>query len=877
MVPLRAYLMHRRAVGEWNVRVHRDLESIESDWRETLSANQQSLALLHIGFWRPDPQEVDRIIGALGGRLLVTEAARHALDPKHTSVGTCVGRVDNVPLYIVTSGWGYVLDEAEISNVHRVSETASVAEDHLFATVYRTKPDWLEALRHRNAELHAEAQRLGVVDELTYLRNEAALTDALRDALGWERYLYYSCLLPDVGTVIDTLRYAPPWMLERSLLTMDLSVRSTNALKTAGIEKVKDLAKIGTDGLYRIDNLGSKSRREIAERILSCLISGPWLALDDEAAAIVSTRQREIFPDSNLPRPFGARRRRADPATNASTDNLRFADVGDLLERCLDQVPEKHRAILRARMGLLGDVPTLEDLGRQYGVTRERIRQIESRACGRIRRLAAWEHDLCRRLAATVDENPFPVSLDGLDALDPWFRGLGALRVPFAYALKNFCDAKFSLIEIEGQTIVCRVTQAEWVNVLNQANDIIAGLAGLGTTELQARLAVEGLLPPHARSLREALWEAATRRAHFANSSTDRILVSVGQGVEHAVQAILAEAAEPLYYAEIAMRCSERLGRKVDVRRVHSAAGNVGLLYGRGIYGLEHHLPVSDDEAQTVLAAAEYVVASGAIGKQWHAREILSAIEEEFPDIPQVNPYVLCIVLKRSSTLVGLGRMVWTMRESGAIGAGHRIDVRQAIVALLQRIGRPMGAQEIRDELSRDRGLNVLFQIHPDELLIRVAPGRWGLVDRDVPYGVDEIERIVAALDLVLREKAHGLHVSEIIPQLSARLPTLSLHVDPIMIMDLGRIHGPMSVARGQILYLTEWGEPRRLTVMQAVKEIFEDCGDLGLTTDEIHARVERKLARPVERNLLASYCDDCATFSADTGKWTPVSIAAID
>src|SRR5690606_34671059 len=104
------------------------------------------------------------------------------------------------------------------------------AEDHLFATVYRTKPDWLEALRHRNAELHAEAQRLGVVDELTYLRNEAALTDALRDALGWERYLYYSGLLPDVGTVIDTLRYAPPWMLERSLLTMDLSVRSTNAL-----------------------------------------------------------------------------------------------------------------------------------------------------------------------------------------------------------------------------------------------------------------------------------------------------------------------------------------------------------------------------------------------------------------------------------------------------------------------------------------------------------------------------------------------------------------------------------------------------------------------------------------------------------------------
>ena len=46
----------------------------------------------------------------------------------------------------------------------------------------------------------------------------------------------------------------------------------------------------------------------------------------------------------------------------------------------LDQLSHRERTVLELRYGLAGDEPlTLEDVGRHFGVTRERIRQIESR------------------------------------------------------------------------------------------------------------------------------------------------------------------------------------------------------------------------------------------------------------------------------------------------------------------------------------------------------------------------------------------------------------------------------------------------------------------------------------------------------------------
>ncbi|MCA9822470.1 MAG: sigma-70 family RNA polymerase sigma factor, partial [Dehalococcoidia bacterium] len=84
----------------------------------------------------------------------------------------------------------------------------------------------------------------------------------------------------------------------------------------------------------------------------------------------------------------------AEPFILASMSALR-EDVNDVLNR----ITSRERQVLRLRFGLDdGRTRTLEEVGREFGLTRERIRQIEMKAIQKLR------HDgRARRLSAYLD------------------------------------------------------------------------------------------------------------------------------------------------------------------------------------------------------------------------------------------------------------------------------------------------------------------------------------------------------------------------------------------------------------------------------------------------------------------------------------------
>ena len=68
--------------------------------------------------------------------------------------------------------------------------------------------------------------------------------------------------------------------------------------------------------------------------------------------------------------------------------------LADQMQEILNTLSEKERKILEMRHGLIdGTYHTLEEVGKEFGVTRERIRQIEAKALEKIR-----QHDKARRL-----------------------------------------------------------------------------------------------------------------------------------------------------------------------------------------------------------------------------------------------------------------------------------------------------------------------------------------------------------------------------------------------------------------------------------------------------------------------------------------------
>ena len=69
------------------------------------------------------------------------------------------------------------------------------------------------------------------------------------------------------------------------------------------------------------------------------------------------------------------------PATAAAR-----ALLTEAIEEALEELNDRERAVVRLRFGLDdGQVRTLEEVGREFGVTRERIRQIESKTLAKLR------------------------------------------------------------------------------------------------------------------------------------------------------------------------------------------------------------------------------------------------------------------------------------------------------------------------------------------------------------------------------------------------------------------------------------------------------------------------------------------------------------
>ena len=77
----------------------------------------------------------------------------------------------------------------------------------------------------------------------------------------------------------------------------------------------------------------------------------------------------------------------ADPSVDSPLNRLDDEDVSGQISSWIASLSDHERNILRLRYGLDDEEPqTLEAIGRRFGVTRERIRQIETRSIAKLRK-----------------------------------------------------------------------------------------------------------------------------------------------------------------------------------------------------------------------------------------------------------------------------------------------------------------------------------------------------------------------------------------------------------------------------------------------------------------------------------------------------------
>ena len=89
-----------------------------------------------------------------------------------------------------------------------------------------------------------------------------------------------------------------------------------------------------------------------------------------------------------------------DNNVEVPADAATYTLLHEQLMDVLSTLTEREQKVLRLRFGLDDGRPrTLEEVGRQFNVTRERIRQIEAKALRKLMSKKIWEagKDLCRK------------------------------------------------------------------------------------------------------------------------------------------------------------------------------------------------------------------------------------------------------------------------------------------------------------------------------------------------------------------------------------------------------------------------------------------------------------------------------------------------
>lgn len=87
-----------------------------------------------------------------------------------------------------------------------------------------------------------------------------------------------------------------------------------------------------------------------------------------------------------------------DTTFQSPSAQIEASDTLNTVNAVLDTLPEREADILRYRFGLKGDRPhTLEEIGQIYGLTRERVRQLEDKAMRKLRHpaRAAMLREIC--------------------------------------------------------------------------------------------------------------------------------------------------------------------------------------------------------------------------------------------------------------------------------------------------------------------------------------------------------------------------------------------------------------------------------------------------------------------------------------------------
>lgn len=715
---------------------------------------------------------------------------------------------------------------------------------------------WVKRLADDEPELAKTANSCGVFSEDSYAEKAEFLTPVLRNKLDIYRFLCMSAQI-DVHDPQALINILPNSLLTTDLSSFDFPIRVLNVLRAEGADNLSDLKGITTDAMRRWKHFGRKSVGDFCDSMTDAVNK-----LSEQIAGSKNGVVKNDLPDIT---------KAIDECDEEY--QLEFVSSRPLkvhFQEALSKLKDKDRQIIEYRTGYTGEIMTLESVGELMGVTRERIRQIQKKYVEKIIETEYWDDCIALKIGQLLIERNSPLYIEMLEVEDSWFSGFMGNYPHLAAIIELFSENEIRVSNINGASIVTRIKADAWEQAVSHLRKSLKDKASEGCWSHQdiEMTFASILLENSASELLPLLWEQFEDTLQFDGDGADAKLIGFGRSAESAVAAVLSKAEKPLHYSEIADRASEIYGREVNERLAHGASPRLGAkLYGRGIYGLPYHNPISDRMCKNLRLIVSKMIQDGPLMKQWHCAEIIKKLKEKFTALPEeLDHYILNIILEDVDNLTYLNRMVWARADSGQ-SADDRVDMADAFTKILEDNGAPLKGKDLKSRLRSIRGVVENLQIQPSDTMIQVGPDYWGLIDRDIGGSKEINAKKLNDLYDCLSDRLKGIHVSEVeqfvdVSDDSEKLPSA------YALLNLAQRDDRFHLGRSMFIGLAEWGgDTRRLNISQAVRALLREM-NRPMTIGEINARVEDLIEMPVDGTVTHTLISEGAVYNQGLRLW---------
>jgi hypothetical protein len=665
------------------------------------------------------------------------------------------------------------------------------------------------------------------------------------------------------------IAYASDDLLDVELSRISIPLRAYNVFRNRRLTTVRDVVSLGFDGLSGLKGLGEKSIRDFGRALADYVESRalerrPTFVGDSDrsSGSFLIAGVEANWPQVEVENPA------------ATTTNFRAAVV-----ESLKGLKERDAYVLGCRIGMDGPPMILDEIGASLGITRERARQLETRARATILGRYQWPVDLRIQLDLLLKQRDEPLYLDLIAAEDTRFDGFQDNLRWLGRIIEEFGPGDLHIWELDTRLIASRLPEEKWSDLREAALAALQGQMETGLSVAEVSLILEAISAGMgAPELAGVLNKSIEPLLHFVQEAHQPArLVAIGRGLKPAILSIFEESDRPLHFREVRDRLRERGYDELSQTSLRTAIRGAGmLLFGRSVYGTRAHLALSDETIIDLRTELVEII-SDEPDHQWHAAELVEELQRTAnAAFDGIDRYTIGAILDGAREVAYLGRQVWTAKDRRPLTTRDRRDVAQLVEAVLVEAGRPLAKKELREAIERARGLNENFLPQPTERVVRLGNGRWGLIDRDCRLTPDQTEHALRALESILFKRGKALHSSEVeeaVAERGVRLPTGTGDE----LIGRAQIDPRFRLARGGFVALPLWQSLGRMTISEALELTLEEWSGPA-TTEAVHAKVERLLERSINRwHVTQSLSRAGLVFDYSSGLWERSSEEAED